>query len=126
MATPQEKSVNETTPKIIETIASSGKSTLVMIGVHLRGQELIIPETHREANQASTVLEGADLLMMAVLSKVKSNPENFGKFITALRNSNLSDEADMLERECCEFGKPTSLLLTTKYYLAGIYIYIYM
>ena len=91
------------TPSITETIDAGGRATLIKLGGHLTAQGLITQVIKSQAEQARTVLEGADELMTAVQDKVKNDPANFDKFLIALRSSELGDIADMLEREYCEF-----------------------
>ena len=96
--------MNERTPDIIATIEAGGRATLIKFAVNLKSQELISGTIHNQAKQAPTVYEGAEMLMTAVQHEVKKNPTNIGKFLTALRSSELNNEADMLERECSEYG----------------------
>ena len=91
-------------PVIIRTINTSGRATLIMFAIELKAEDLITQTTNIEAKEASTTLEGADILMTAIQNKVEKDPANFDKFLNALRSSNLNDEANMLESECCEFG----------------------
>ena len=90
-------------PEINEAIDSGGRATLITLAGHLVAQGLIANVIKRQAQQAPTVLEGADMLMTAVQNKLKKDTANFDKFLTALRSSGLDDKADMLEQEYCEF-----------------------
>ena len=99
----QESHLLKQTPAILEAIDAGGRATLIKLTGHLIAQGLITKAIKQQAKQAPTVLEGADMLMEAIQDKVKKNPAIFGKFLMALRSSDLNDEADMLESECCEF-----------------------
>ena len=92
-------------PDIIKTIEAGARATLIKLAIHLKAQKLITTAIHNQAKEAPIVLGGADMLMTAVEHEVKKNQTNFIKFLAALRNSDLNDEADMLERECGKFGK---------------------
>ena len=102
MATPQEKAVKRKTPDIIDTIVAGGKATFIQFAGHLKALDVINPATYDDAKQ-DKVREGADSVMTAVQNKIKKDPTNFEKLLEALRKSDLNDEAEMLERECCEF-----------------------
>ena len=104
-ANPRLKGLNKRTPDIITTVEAGGRATLIKFAIHLKSQELISETIHNQAKQAPTVLEGADMLMTAIKHEVKKNPTNFIRFLTALRSSDLSNEADMLETEYSEYRK---------------------
>ena len=89
--------MTENTPRIIETIAASGRATLTLFAANLQAQGLINPIQSGEAKEARTVLEGASRLMEIVQLSVRNDGANFDRLITALRATRLNDEAGMLE-----------------------------
>ena len=98
------KILNKKIPDIIKTIEAGGRATLIKLAGNLKAQELITTTIHNQAKEAPTVLEGADMLMTAVQHEVEKNPTNFTKLLAAVRNSDLNNVADMLERDCGEIG----------------------
>ena len=98
-ANPQLKGLKQAKLGIIKTIKSGGRDTLIWLSINLEAHELITAAIHNQAKQASTVLEAADMLMTAVQHEIENNPANFGKFLTALRSSDLNHDADMLETD---------------------------
>ena len=102
MANPQEKVLRKKNAMIVDSIAAGGKGTIITLAGNLLAEDVITMAIRDEAIEAATTRQGASGIMTAVLGKVRNFPEKFDLFITALRNSEMGDEADVLEQECCE------------------------
>lgn len=102
MATPEEKAVKSKTPDIINTIVAGGSATLTQFAGYLVSLDVIKQTTWEDARQ-DKLRAGTDSVMTAVKNSIRIDPAKFKKLIEALRKSELNDEANMLEREYCEF-----------------------
>ena len=96
---PHVKNLREKKPRIDDAIAAAGRDSIIRLGDNLQAQELISQPIHDQAISARSPLEGANVLMTAVQNKIKNFPSKYGKFITALKNSEMGHIVEILERE---------------------------
>ena len=102
MAKPQERALRKHNAMIVDTLSAGGTGTIINFAGKLLAEELITAPVHDDAIIEANPRQGASKIMMAVMGKVRNFPDKYGPFLTALRNSEMSEIADILERECCE------------------------
>ena len=108
---PYVKNLREKIPRINAAIAACGSDSIIKLADNLQAQELINQPVHGQATSARSPLEGANMLMTAVQDRIKNFPNNYGKFITALKDSEMSHIVEILEEESSEFEEKWKIML---------------
>ena len=101
------------------TITEQMTTSLTTVAGYLAQHGLITDQKHSDA--ISVTGQGPDQkaadILNAVLKKIKLKPHKyFPEFITALRESDLGDLADVLEEELCSECRLNDLSLCTPLY----------
>ena len=100
---PHVKNLREKKPRINAAIAAAGRDSIITLADNFEAQELINHPVHDQATSARSPLEGASVLMTTVQDKIKNFPKMYGKFTTALWDSEMGAIVEILEEGSSEF-----------------------